>query len=450
METEKKIILLDFCSEKNRGDAAMQVGLLKLVFKYFRDPIISIVSVFGANQASKFIYEYDHSLKWPVSIYGGLKPTFFPIGSSEVGSKLISELKQGIFFFFSLVLLFFLAIKAPFSLIRKIVPDEYYNTIERIRDAGFVIWNGRNFRSRSNQLIELYRIMHVVYHPLVCISLSKPIACIGASVWHLNNPISRLILKYTFNKCFFISLREESSYNETIKLLGEQRKNKVSLLPDLSFAVYDVGAEVKKKRAPISNNPIPKTIGLTIVDWVDDGEVVRNNYKNAMAGVIDFYLKHNSKIVIIPQVTKRWEDSNSLISEILNLQKNKDNISIINDDLMIKDLLSIYSKIDFLIATRMHSAIFASFVGTPLIAISYDRGGKWSIIKELGYEDFLFNYSDVNSLKLINSVQSFWASKNIILDNINNAVLNYSTVVDLNIKILIDTLEFMGKQIINE
>jgi hypothetical protein len=113
MENIKKIVLLDFCSEKNRGDAAMQVGLLKLVYRYFRDPIISIISVFGANQSRQLINEYDHSIKWPVSILGGLKPTFYPLDNSEVKSILSIELKQALYFVINLFFLFFLAIKIP-------------------------------------------------------------------------------------------------------------------------------------------------------------------------------------------------------------------------------------------------------------------------------------------------------------------------------------------------
>ncbi len=442
MNKLKNIVLLDFCSEKNRGDAAMQVGLLKLVNKFINEPIISIISVFGANQAKQLLNEYDHSSKFPVTILGGLKPTFYPLDNTENPSILSIELKQAFCFGINLILLFLLTIKTPFPILKVLLPLEYYDSLKHIRDADLIIWNGRNFRSRENQIVEIFRTLNVVYHALVCSSLSKPISCVGASVWHLNNPLSRLILKYTFSKCFFLSLREELSFNEAKLLLGGKSKTRISLLPDLSFAVFDIGKEIKAKREPISDSQFPKTIGLTIYDWKDDGAKVRNDYKKVISGVIEYCLKQNSKIVIIPQVTKKWEDSTSLASELVQAQDNKENISILNGDPTIDELLSIYSKLDFLIATRMHSAIFASFVGTPLVAISYDKGGKWSIVQELGYKDFIINYTDVTIPKLLEKIQKCWDGRNSILKVIGNNTQIKSNYVELNIKDLLEASPF--------
>ncbi len=433
-----KVVLLDYCSEKNRGDAAMQVGLLKLVFRFIKEPIISIITVFGSNQSGELLQEYDHSINWPVKILGGLKPTYFPINNHKVDSLFPFEFKQGIMFFVDLVFLLLISLKIPIKLIKYIVPRGYHETIDAINNADLVIWNGRNFRSRKNHLIEFYRTLHVVFHPLVCIALKKPIACVGASLWHLHNPLSRMLMRYTFNKCFFVSFREELSYKEARILLGRDCKTELALLPDLSFAMYEEGKKIKHNRAPISNNTYPKVIGFTIVDWAGDGYKAREEYKTAIKDVIRFYLKHNSRIVIIPQVTKTWEDNNALITEIIKDQKNNENISIIMGEPTVEELLINYSKLDFLIATRMHSAIFASFVGTPLVVISYDAGGKWSIIQELGYRDYLINYSDISYEKLIDKINNCWSNKNQILTTIENETRFYAERVEQNILRIIE------------
>jgi len=86
----------------------MQVGLLKLVFRHITDPIVSIISVFGANQSTLLINEYDHSATFPVTILGGLKPTFYPLGESTSAPILFIELKQALYFCLSIFLLFLL------------------------------------------------------------------------------------------------------------------------------------------------------------------------------------------------------------------------------------------------------------------------------------------------------------------------------------------------------
>jgi polysaccharide pyruvyl transferase WcaK-like protein len=433
-----KVLLLDFCSEKNRGDAAMQVGLLKLVFRYIADPIVSIISVFGANQSTYLLSEYDHSATYPVTILGGLKPTFYPLGDSTNDSIFLIELKQAIYFCLSLILLFLLFLKIPKRIIIKVLPKAFHDSLEQFRNTDLVIWNGRNFRSRGNPLIELFRTINIVYHPLVCIALSKPIACVGASVWHLNNPLSRSILKWVFNNCFFLSLREESSYIEVTALLGKKSKTQTVQLPDLSFAVFKDGESVKAKRLPLSNNEFPKIIGLTIVDWKDDGKASRKNYGEEITSIIKYFIKKGSKIVIIPQVTKKWESNDLVVSEIMNIQGAKENISVFKGNPTIYDLFAIYSKLDFLVATRMHSAIFASFVGTPLIAIPYDKGGKWNIIRELGYKDQIIEYSDLAESRLQEMIQQCWTDKDSILRIVDSNLHRCSELVDQNIIQMLD------------
>jgi colanic acid/amylovoran biosynthesis protein len=438
MSKPTKILLLDFCSEKNRGDAAMQVGLLKLVFRYITDPIVSIISVFGANQSTLLINEYDHSVKFPVTILGGLRTTFYPLGDSTNDLVLLIEVKQALYFCLSIFLLFLLFINFPKHLIIKILPKAFHKSLEHIRNADLVIWNGRNFRSRGNPLIELFRTINIVYHPLVCIALSKPIACVGASVWHLNNPLSRSILKWVFNKCFFLSLREESSYIEAKLLLGKNSKTQIEQFPDLSFAVFEEVESIRAKRIALSNNEYPEIIGLTIVDWKDNGEATRNNYKDVITSIIEYYIKKCSKIVIIPQVTKKWESNDLLLSEIMQTLRAKENISILEGNPTIYDLFNIYSKLDFLIATRMHSAIFASFVGTPLVAIPYDKGGKWNIIRELGYKDQIIGYSDLSLPRLHEMIQHCWLNKDSILRIVNGNLHRCSDLVDHNITKLLE------------
>jgi polysaccharide pyruvyl transferase WcaK-like protein len=267
-------------------------------------------------------------------------------------------------------------------------------------------------------------------------------ACVGASVWHLNNPLSRLIIKWVFKHCHFLSLREESSYKEVKALLGKNCTLQIAHLPDLSFAAFNYEEYSKVKRPPFSDSKYPKIIGLTIVDWMDDGKATRNNYIKVISGLIKHYINQGSKIVIIPQVTKKWEGKDSFESEIMQIQGAKENISILRGNPSINSLFSIYSKLDFLIATRMHSAIFASFVGTPLVVIPYDKGAKWNIIRELGYKDQIINYSDMDLSSLLEMIQNCWSNKENILKIVSDNCHRFSSTVNQNIIRLLDISPF--------
>jgi polysaccharide pyruvyl transferase WcaK-like protein len=425
-DKKKKILLLDFVSEKNRGDAARQVGLLKLVYQNFHDLEVSVISVFGANQYPALKDEYDHLKKFPVTILGGLNPTFYPIHQHTHRSNFLFELLQAICSLPSLLLLIALKLKIQPGLLNRFLSIEYRKTLKQILEADIVIWKGQNIRSRNNWILEIYRIFISVYHPLLCGILTKPMACVGGSVWSLNSPISRYILRSAFNKCAFISVREESSYLETLKLLGNQDSSRVELLPDLSFAAFNDRKAILQKRRRIPNTIYPQIIGLTIVDWKDDGKEARNSYKESIHRIIDFFIEKESLIVIIPQVTKKWESSSDLILQIVTAHDKKSSITCIEGEPTVDELLSIYSKLDFLVATRMHSAIFAAAVNTPLMAISYDSGGKWGILGDLGYEDYIINYAEITPEKLLCKVLSSW-------ENREQLVVNAEKKIDENI-----------------
>ena len=111
-------------------------------------------------------------------------------------------------------------------------------------------------------------------------------------------------------------------------------------------------------------------------------------------------------------------------------------ITIIQGEPKVRDLLGIYAQLDFLVATRMHSAIFASVVQTPLIAISYDDGGKWSILEELGYSDFIIPYSKVSSSSLIELISSCWQQKDALLEKVHIHVSENIAQVNKNISLL--------------
>ncbi|HTX78383.1 MAG TPA: polysaccharide pyruvyl transferase family protein, partial [Longilinea sp.] len=410
-----KILLLDFCSEKNRGDAAMQVGLIELVYQNFQDPEVSIISVYGANQSKNLQDEFDHSTKYPVTILGGLRPTFYPINGKEQNSTLRFELLQMLNFIPCLLLPLALKLHVPLKLIKRFLPKYYRNTFDQMVSADIVIWKGKNFRSRKNKILEIYRTLVLIYHPLFCSILSKPLGCVGTSVWSLNSPISRFFLKTIFEKCTFISAREEKSYRELVKLMGDKSTSQLDLLPDLSYAAMADRKDSLQKRRRILNTAYPQRVGMTIVDWKDEGTEVRNTYKKSIVALISFLIEKGSEIVLIPQVTKNWESNADLILEMVSNSDIQKHITRVEGQPSVNELLTIYSNLDFLVASRMHSAIFASAVNTPLVAVAYDSGGKWGILESLGYGDYIINYKDITPEKLRERVISCWENREQLL-----------------------------------
>ena len=121
-----------------------------------------------------------------------------------------------------------------------------------------------------------------------------------------------------------------------------------------------------------------------------------------MNSLVRHLLAKGYKIDVVPQVFYEWEGYNDLLDLIFENVDDMTAVSIIKDNLAPTELFKQYVNSDFLIATRMHSAIFALTHCTPVVAIPYDSGGKWAILTNMGMNaNYIINYQQVTPEKLI-------------------------------------------------
>lgn len=403
-------IILDFWSETNRGDAAMQETILQLSKKYFPNTKFTVSAAYGTNQIDYVRNQLDYSLKHDVEIIGGIKHTFYPFKRTALTRnrpvRLILDVLGSLY---ALFIIFLIWIKIPLTVVKLIVTPQMAHSLEKYVEADFVIWNGRNFRGDTS-LKEPYSILLLLIHPILFIALGTPMVCLGASVWDIKNHLSQKLLKWVFSKTKLVSAREAFTYEQLKLILGENASN-IQLLPDLSFYVLEQITREIPARQEKQEGDRELTFGLTVVDWYADGIEARNKYARALKRLVE-YLNTNFdlKIVIIPQVTYAMEKTDKLLDEILD--REHENITIISEQLSIKDLVTKYSTFDFLVATRMHSGIFCWSAGTPVCAIAYDHGAKWDIFKMMGVRDTVIDFDKIESENtLINHFNSIWEKR---------------------------------------
>ncbi|HMP85358.1 MAG TPA: polysaccharide pyruvyl transferase family protein [Candidatus Paceibacterota bacterium] len=404
-----KILLLDFTSEKNKGDAAMQISTVSLIKKYFNECEISVSTVFGPNQFKDSVELFEYTSKDDdVEMISGIMHTSYHVHIKINRFKKIINLLNSIFL---ITLIYF---RVSDFILNKLFDNKTLHSLNVFKKTNFVIWNGRNFRY-DGFIKEPYKFLTLLFNPLVCIILQKPMVCIGASFWKIKNPITLFFAKFVFKRCLFISVRDKESYNNILKIVGLKNKNKIFFYPDLSIYC------LKKYIADISSEKNNNIIGITIVG---DREIKNNNIKYIYIDSVRRLLKHiinNGKsVVVIPQVTNISESNSDVLEQIIDLEDRfKNKILIINKDLNIENLLKEYSKIDVLIATRMHSAIFSLIAKTPVLSIAYDFGPKWGILKYMGVtEDNIIDIVDLSKIDLIDKYNNLIKQKEIIRQDI--------------------------------
>lgn len=403
--TKKKILLMDFCPETNRGDAIMQMGLIRLFKEYFKEPPIALATM-GANQSKTFFQEYDHSLKENSVILGGLRPTFF--GRS---STLVMEMLNVLGFISGLVLVLMTKSKIPVAWVKRVLMRPFQPSFQQFVDSDFIIWKGRNFRSRTNKLLDIYRTIYLMFPVMLSRAMGKPIGAISISIWMPKYKITKWLLRKNLSYCKFITVREKYSFDIATQVLNLQN---VRLEPDLSFAAIDI--ETLHSLRAISkkgNTSQLRKMGLTIMDWGNKQGKERMQYINALQETVRWAVDQGIEVLIIPQVVKTWENTTHLLAHILqNLTlEQRQKVKEISGNPKVFELLKIYASIDLLIATRMHSAVLASMTGTPAIAIAYDNGSKWGILEELGLSKCLLEYSRVDAHQLKQIIEFCWRNR---------------------------------------
>lgn len=398
-----KITLLDYCSEKNRGDAAIQQAIIRHIKKNKSGDLeLNIITVFGNNEQDKMLPHFDHSLQEGVRLLGGIKPTFYSKKLFGHANILFTEVMNfaGVFFAYAYILMIYLGF--PHEFIKILLTNKNVNTFEVINNSDLIFLKGRNYRSRNHRVLEIIRTASQLYNGFMASALDKKIILVGGSFWQLSDGFSKSLIIRLLRKCELIGVRESFSEKLIRELLPSKMIEKIRLIPDLGFSAFEVNFldNLREKKHSRHRNLIK--VGVVLMSWKTDGENIYKNYLFSVRNFILTQINLGAMIFFIPQVEKEWESddeaANAILAKLTSTQRR--NVVCLKKDLMINDLISIYNNMDFVLTTRMHAAIFSVLTGTPTISISYDSGAKWETLTDIGFKQFVCPISEVSSERL--------------------------------------------------
>lgn len=390
-----KVVLLDVAQQSNAGDDIMQVALISLIRKYIsRD--ITPMAYFGGNEFKDVESEFSgYKEKYNLNVVSGFAPTFY---KNRKKNKIFQTLTR----FFNLFKMFSVLFLMKFGLGKLLMSRKEKESYESILTSDMIIWNGRNFRGGNGKLSEFLKVVELCFNPLVCIALKKPIYCVGSSVWPLKCSISRVLMKYIIHNSNIFYVRENKSFDYCKSVLNINT-DKLKQMYDLSF--YELN-NILIQNPELSHDKDSRTIAITLVGRREfSSENTYKKYLNAYMNFVAYAHKHNYKVKVIPQVTFDLEPYNDVVEQI-KLNNPNANIEVVEEKLDILGLIKEYCNSRALVASRMHSAIFASSAGIPVTAVSYDSGGKWAILNDIGVNsELVVDSESVNSETLIKNFE---------------------------------------------
>lgn len=382
----KSVVLLDLWTDANRGDCALQSGLISMARHKWSGAEIFGVFRFGTNEMDTAAEEVRFTIEQLDGYCGGLRRTYYSAHNHgrlhPMVAKLVSLLSFVEMFLF--VLLFKLKLTA-------LLPRGKREVLERVSSADVVLWKGKNFREYGG-LGGINRQFTLLSAGFLGGALSRNLHCVNASVWPMKNAVERFLVRKAFARCKSITVREPASL-QALQLIG-LRGVDVRFAQDLSFyCLRDSFSAVGRKRVAASRD---YDVALTITQWGSGTE--QRAYVDTLRQCILALMEAGArKFVIVPQVTRAAEDNSKLVVQLKQIIPAQSVLlDVIPGSPSIGELLDVYERCALLVGTRMHSCVFAMSVGTPFLGIAYDAGPKWDILKQFWPEEFLFEYGSVS------------------------------------------------------
>jgi polysaccharide pyruvyl transferase WcaK-like protein len=233
---------------------------------------------------------------------------------------------------------------------------------------------------------------------------------------------SRLFLSATLRMAQYRSYRDKNSREIAAGLL--QRTAGDSIVPDLAFSLLpselppSAGIRsISGGRAIVAISPIAFA---KPGNWPYQNRALYDRYLLQMAHVVSQLLKRDCFLVIV------WssEDDKSVIPELLE-RLDDESKNRLAQQMHVpalstwKDLVASLEDVDWLIASRLHSAILGLVTHKPIIAISFDPKVDW-VMEDLSQTEYLLQIRDFTATEVIKALDRIELRRGVVLEQIDS------------------------------
>lgn len=387
-----KIIISHIYSHKNKGDAAIVSVMINQIRSHFQYPQVVLSSIENVKEFEglKNIGSFFHE-----SIYRNKNTIMRIINSFYVVTSTLLWIS-----FFRL-----LNIKVDLILTRNVK-----NIIYNYLNSDLIIAAGGHYLKADNKMIDNVILVLLLHSLLVGILLKKKIVLYSQSIGPFQTAFQKYIARWILNRTNLILLRETISM-KFISQIGINQ-NLIRLSADAAF-LFNTNFKTTstKELKKFIKNSDKRKVGITVREWLDKNK--QQKYEREIANFAD-YLASEKKmdVIFIPQVTcLEYNDDDRIVARrIKKLIKSKENVFFIESEYNHYEIKQIYSELDYLIGTRMHSIIFSLTSYIPSIAIEYEHKTS-GIMKEFYLSDYVIRIEDVRSELLINKFDELIKNK---------------------------------------
>ena len=365
-----KYSLINCYSDYNKGDLGIILTTVRFLQEIDKDADITGISTY--NYSDPF-YHTQHTLlskSIPVSpsIFGELN-----IGKrKDPFSKVLRFLWDWIRF--KMMILF----KSTFLL-----SSHEKKSFTKLKDSDYIISKGGSFLCDEKNLrikMSLRRFM-MIFNLINYLIPNSRIVILCQSIGPIYDKGSRNALNKIFEKCHKVVLREDYCLREYPYI--HIPSDKLIIRNDIAFHLDSVPIDL-----PFKNFEKMKD-GMTMKSV---SAPQKSQYENMMKTCIEHIIdKYDVNIFIYPHVTVDDDVEESIKVYRMLADKYKSNVTVFTDNYQSGELKYLYSHMDYFIATRLHSSIFAIGEGVPSLVIAYHGTKAQGIFHNIDLDEWVVN-----------------------------------------------------------
>lgn len=279
---------------------------------------------------------------------------------------------------------------------------------EFLKKSSLVIYGGGDIVNENFASISFLHLAKLVGLPLLVW---------GVGVVPVKPIMIKHYLKWVLNQSHIIGVRDESS-KELLENMGITKPS-IKVTGDLALHL----------NPNLNNNPLINKLNDLTPGTLMIGLNIRNfdylysshsqwSEKDLLVGttmLCDYIVdKYDAHILFLPMVTgekcaefhPNLTSDDELMDKLINLMKNPNKTTTLKGHYTPEDLLGLMTKLDLIIAMRLHTLILGAKAGVPLLALDY-APKTTSFMSSIGLSDYLLDIKSITDAKYIDETLDF-------------------------------------------
>lgn len=262
--------------------------------------------------------------------------------------------------------------------------DRFLNTVD---EADVILAAGGGYLQADGSLRSGVSLLLHLQSLWIAGALGKPVCLVAQSIGPFSNRVLRWVARRSLNRVDLVIAREEITLN-VLREMGV-RQDTVHRAADLAFLFdSDQRDSMSDYLTLVGGDVDAPKVCITARRCLP--ERLQRRFEEALAVFADVLVADGFQVVFVPQCTSELHNDDDRVVEerIMKRMKASHRALLIREMLDHRQTRGLYENMAFVVATRMHSAIFALTAMVPTLALAYEFKTN-GVMDELGLGEWV-------------------------------------------------------------